>query len=566
MPRNESKSKRFVSGSVPEEQQTAKRGELPVHGGSAQRFPLQGKARGAGMAEALQSSISPAAGSSPQGGPSRFMGQPQYQAQFGEGGGLGGQPHPLAGRIALVTGASRGIGYATALALANAGAHIVAVARTVGGLEELDAAIKGLGGSATSVPLDLKDYDGIDRLGLTLHERFGRLDVLVGNAGMLGPLSPLDQVESKAWDEVIAVNVTANWRLVRATDALLKLSDAGRVVFVTSGITAYAPAKWGPYTVSKSALEALARTYAAETANTRVRVNLFTPGPVRTHMRAQAIPGEDPMTVETTPEKVAEKIVDMCLPSTQENGKVYSFPMRRFLGRGNGQAPLWADPQGGGPRGQGQFGGRWREQDPQHSNWGGGRRDYSAWAPGAPGQVRAAWRGRGGGEQGGDPGWSVRGDVPIRRSPVGSEQPAGNPPQAAAASSQPSPSSAQPRFGDGAQRFPLQGRPHHAGIAEPAPTSITPAPGSPPNWKRGPSRLMGQPRAGGPAGRLRWTTLREPGGGQGGDVPTRVGGELAARSPPQTTSAGSQPSPSGGQPRSHRRRSPQDGESDASEP
>jgi NAD(P)-dependent dehydrogenase (short-subunit alcohol dehydrogenase family) len=142
---------------------------------------------------------------------------------------------PLADRIALVTGASRGIGYATALALAKAGAHIIALARTVGGLEELDDAVKLAGGSATLVPLDLKDYAGIDRLGLALRERFGRLDVLVGNAGILGPLSPLGHVEAKAWDEVMAVNVTANWRLICAMDPLLRLSDAGRAVFVSSG-------------------------------------------------------------------------------------------------------------------------------------------------------------------------------------------------------------------------------------------------------------------------------------------------------------------------------------------
>src|SRR5215813_9583640 len=140
-------------------------------------------------------------------------------------------PLPLVDRVALVTGASRGIGYATALALAKAGAHVIALARTVGGLEELDDAIKALGGSTTLVPLALTDYPGIDRLGLALHERFGRLDVLVGNAGILGPLSPLDHVEPRAWDTVIAVNVTANWRLIRVMDRLLKLSDAGRVVF-----------------------------------------------------------------------------------------------------------------------------------------------------------------------------------------------------------------------------------------------------------------------------------------------------------------------------------------------
>src|SRR6202023_404319 len=149
-------------------------------------------------------------------------------------------PPPLAGRIALVTGASRGIGYATALALANAGAHIVAVGRTVGGLEELDDAIKGAGGSVTLVPLDLKDYAGIDRLGLALHERFGRLEVLVGNAALLRPLSTPGHVEAKAGEEVMAVNVTANWRLICAMDQLLKFSDAGRVLFVSSGVTAQA--------------------------------------------------------------------------------------------------------------------------------------------------------------------------------------------------------------------------------------------------------------------------------------------------------------------------------------
>lgn len=239
-------------------------------------------------------------------------------------------PLPLVDRVALVTGASRGIGYATALALAKAGAHVIALARTVGGLEELDDAIKALGGSATLVPLDLTDYPGIDRLGLALHERFGRLDVLVGNAGILGPLSPLDHVEPQAWEAVIAVNVTANWRLIRAMDRLLKLSNAGRVVFVSSGIASLALAYWGPYAVSKAGLETLARTYAAETATTNVRVNIFTPGPMRTRMRAQAFPGEDPMTHET-PEKAAEKIVELCLPSMQENGKLYAYPQGIFV-------------------------------------------------------------------------------------------------------------------------------------------------------------------------------------------------------------------------------------------
>ncbi len=239
-------------------------------------------------------------------------------------------PKPLADRIALVTGASRGIGHATALALARAGAHVVAVARTVGGLEELDDAIKAAGGTATLVPLDLKDYDGLDRLAVALNERYGRLDVLVGNAGILGPVSPLGHVEPKAWDEVFAVNVTANWRLIRAMDPLLRASEAGRAVFVTSGAAWIAHAYWGPYAASKAALDVLGRTYAAETATTPVRVNLFNPGPIRTRMRAQAMPGEDPLTLDT-PDHVAEKLIELCLPSFTESGKVYAYRVKKLL-------------------------------------------------------------------------------------------------------------------------------------------------------------------------------------------------------------------------------------------
>jgi NAD(P)-dependent dehydrogenase (short-subunit alcohol dehydrogenase family) len=237
---------------------------------------------------------------------------------------------PLSARIALVTGASRGIGRATALALAKAGAHVVAVARTVGGLEELDDEIRAAGGSATLVPLDVRDWAGIDRLGGSLHERYRRLDVLVGNAGILGPLSPLGHVDPKSWDDVIAVNVTANWRLIRAMDPLLRQSDAARVVFVSSGAAWLAKAYWGPYAVSKAALEALARTYAAENATTPVRVNVFNPGPIRTRMRAQAIPGEDPMMLDP-PESAAEKILELCLPTCSENGKLYSYPNKGLL-------------------------------------------------------------------------------------------------------------------------------------------------------------------------------------------------------------------------------------------
>ena len=185
---------------------------------------------------------------------------------------------PLEKRIALVTGASRGIGYATALALAKEGAHVVATARTVGGLEELDDAIKAGGGTATLVPADIRDFDGIARLAHALNERYGKLDILIGNAGITGPSSPLDHVPPKDWDDVFAVNVTANWHLIRHMDPLLKRSDAGRVVFLTTNAAWRAAAYRGPYAITKAALEVLARTYAAETVSTPIRVNLFAPG------------------------------------------------------------------------------------------------------------------------------------------------------------------------------------------------------------------------------------------------------------------------------------------------
>jgi NAD(P)-dependent dehydrogenase (short-subunit alcohol dehydrogenase family) len=237
---------------------------------------------------------------------------------------------PLADRIAIVTGASRGIGRATALALAGAGAHIVAIARTVGGLEELDDAVRSAGSSATLVPLDLKDYDGIDRLALALNERYRKLDILVGNAGLLGPLSPLGHIEPKAWEDIFAVNVTANWRLIRAFEVLLRASDAGRAVFVTSGVAVSAKAYWGAYAASKAALNVLACVYAAETIRTNVRVNLFNPGPTRTRMRESAMPGEDPMTLPT-PEQVAAKILPLCRPDCQDTGKIFDFRADAFV-------------------------------------------------------------------------------------------------------------------------------------------------------------------------------------------------------------------------------------------
>lgn len=217
-----------------------------------------------------------------------------------------------------------------ALELAKLGAHIVAVARTVGGLEELDDAVRGVGGTATLVPLDLRDHAGLDRLGGTLYERYAKLDIMVGNAGVLGPVSPLAHIEPKAWDEVIAVNVTANWRLIRSMDPLLRASDAGRAVFLSSGAARNAQAYRGPYSMSKAALEIIARTYAAETATTPVRVNIVSPGPIRTKMRASLMPGEDPLTLET-PEQVALEIVQLCLPSFADTGKLYDYRQRLLL-------------------------------------------------------------------------------------------------------------------------------------------------------------------------------------------------------------------------------------------
>jgi NAD(P)-dependent dehydrogenase (short-subunit alcohol dehydrogenase family) len=237
---------------------------------------------------------------------------------------------PLSNKIALVTGASRGIGAALALALAEAGAHVVAVARTVGGLEELDDKIKAAGGGATLVPLDVKDMDGIARLALALHERYGRLDVMVGNAGVLGPLSPLGHVEPKNFDNNFAINVTANWQLIRTMDPLLRASDAGRAVFITSGLSWMGKAYTGPYAAAKAALNALVQVYAAETAISQVKVNAFNPGPTRTRMYAAGWPGVDPETLPT-PEDVAATIVPLCLPACTETGKVYDYRSGKFL-------------------------------------------------------------------------------------------------------------------------------------------------------------------------------------------------------------------------------------------
>ncbi|MFG1206573.1 SDR family NAD(P)-dependent oxidoreductase [Xanthobacter autotrophicus] len=237
---------------------------------------------------------------------------------------------PLAEKIALVTGATRGIGAATAVALAKAGAHVVCVGRSEGGLQEVDDNIRAVGGSATLVPLNLKDSDGIDRLGGALYERYGRLDIYVANAGVLGPLSPLGHVFPKDWEDTVAVNLTANWRCVRSFDPLLKLSPAGRAVVVTSGAASKARAYWGPYAITKAGLEVMARTWADESVSGNLKVNLFNPGPIRTLMRAKAFPGEDPSSLPA-PEDAAEAILPLCLPTFMESGKLYDFPQKKLL-------------------------------------------------------------------------------------------------------------------------------------------------------------------------------------------------------------------------------------------
>jgi NAD(P)-dependent dehydrogenase (short-subunit alcohol dehydrogenase family) len=237
---------------------------------------------------------------------------------------------PFTNRIALVSGASRGIGHATALALAKGGAHVIAVARTQGGLEELDDAVKAAGGTATLVPLDMKDAPGIVRLAETIDDRYKRLDILIGNAAILGPSSPIHQIDAKDWQDTFAINVFANLSLIRTMEGLLQKSDAGRAVFVTSAAGWRSLAYRGPYAVTKAALDSLVRVYADETKSTPVRVNLFNPGPIRTRMRATVMPGEDPMSLDT-PEQAAESIVKLCLPGVTDTGRIFDYATKKFI-------------------------------------------------------------------------------------------------------------------------------------------------------------------------------------------------------------------------------------------
>lgn len=231
----------------------------------------------------------------------------------------------LAGKIVLVTGASRGIGYQAALEAGRRGAHVIAVARTVGGLEELDDEIQKAGGSTTLVPADLRDFDSIDRLGRAIFERWGHLDALIGNAGMLNTVSPLAHVDPKEFEQVFALNVTANYRLIRSMDLLLRQAEAGRALFLSSGVVNRAQAYWGPYTATKAALEALVKVYAEEMKTTPVKVNLLNPGPLRTALRAKGWPGEDVETLKR-PVVVAPDVVRMISPEFGETGTLFDFP------------------------------------------------------------------------------------------------------------------------------------------------------------------------------------------------------------------------------------------------
>ena len=226
----------------------------------------------------------------------------------------------LEGRVAVVTGASRGIGAAVAERFAMEGAHIIAVARTVGGLEDLDDRVQAAGSSATLVPLDITDYDGIDRLGGAIAERWGKLDILVGNAAILGSLTPMGHIKPTDWDQIMAVNGTANWRLIRSLDPLLRASDAGRAMFVTSGVAKGGFAYWGGYAISKAALECMVTTYAAELGKTNAQANIIEPGIVRTAMRAAAMPGEDPSTLPD-PASITDVFVDLADPACTRNGE-----------------------------------------------------------------------------------------------------------------------------------------------------------------------------------------------------------------------------------------------------
>jgi NAD(P)-dependent dehydrogenase (short-subunit alcohol dehydrogenase family) len=241
----------------------------------------------------------------------------------------------LRGRVALITGASRGIGRAVALLFAREGAHLILCARTQGALEELDDKILELtGDNATLVPLDLCNFDAIDHMAAAVFERFKRLDVLVGNAGLLTSLTPMSQVKPKDWDEVININLTANYRLLRSFDPLIRASDAGRVIFVSSTVTQGTWPFWGAYAVSKAGLETMVKIYASENKNNNIKANILNPGPTRTTMRPIAYPGEDPENIKP-PEDVTEYFLQLAEASCDLNGEIVQIDKPQNPDTGN---------------------------------------------------------------------------------------------------------------------------------------------------------------------------------------------------------------------------------------
>ncbi len=244
----------------------------------------------------------------------------------------------LAGRVALITGASRGLGAAVAKQFAAEGAHVIALARTQGGLTELDDEVRAAGGNATLVTLDLRDHDAIDRMGAALFERFGRLDVLVGNAAVLDVLSPMGHIQTADWAETMAVNLTANWRLIRCFDQVLRRSDAGRAIFVTCAQGRAHTPYWGAFAASKAALETIALTWAEEVGDiSALRVNLIDPGPMRTRLRAQAFPGEDASKLPA-PDSRTDAFVDLAAPECGRKRGI-DFYLRRIMTRLNSNGP-----------------------------------------------------------------------------------------------------------------------------------------------------------------------------------------------------------------------------------
>ncbi|WP_208440453.1 SDR family NAD(P)-dependent oxidoreductase [Bartonella raoultii] len=236
----------------------------------------------------------------------------------------------LHGRVALVTGASRGIGYYLALELAARGAHIIALARTVSGLTELDNQIRKKGALATLVPLDLHHMENIDALALSIANRWKKLDIVVANAGILGTLSPIAHIENMVFEDVFQINLFSQWRLIKAVEPLLRESDAGRAILLSSSVAHVARPFWGAYAASKAALEMIARCWAEELKQTPIKINCVNPGATRTAMRAEAMPGEDPETLPS-PQEIAKKIIHLLSPDLKETGKLFNVRENRFV-------------------------------------------------------------------------------------------------------------------------------------------------------------------------------------------------------------------------------------------